>query len=343
MNAALFHEFGGPEVLRYESTADPRPGPGDALVRVRACGVNHVELDVRAGNSRMPIALPAILGLEFAGDVVDLGTGAPTGLSVGQKVVVPYTLPCLLCTYCQTGRDNLCERRQLHGVTRPGGYAELVTTDARLLLPLPEGLSYSDAAAGQVAFSTAWHVLLTRGRLTPDQTVLIQSAGSGVGSAGIQVAKLAGARVIATSSSSEKLERIRELGADHALDHTRMDFVDVVLDLTGGRGVDVVLQHVGGELFERCLRCLKPDGIAVVVGGHAGEVVPLDIIPLFRRQLQIIGSSRATRREIERILSLLADGTFRPVVDRELPLRDAAVAHQLLAERKAVGKLVLIP
>jgi NADPH:quinone reductase-like Zn-dependent oxidoreductase len=343
MKAARVHEFGGPEVLQYESAPDPRAAQGEALIRVRACGINHVELDIRAGISRMPMGLPAILGLEFAGEVVALGEGTDGALGVGEKVVVPYTLPCLRCGYCQSGRDNLCERRQLHGVTRAGGYADLVTTDARFLMCLPSGLSFEDAAAGQVAFSTAWHVLLTRGKLAPGQTVLIQSGGSGVGSAGIQVAKFAGARVIATSSTDEKLQRIRELGADHALNHERADFMEEVLRLTDGRGVDLLMQHVGGDLFDRSLRCLRPDGIAVVVGGHAGEVVPLDIIPLFRRQLQIIGSSRATQREIETVLRLLAQGTFRPVIDRALDLREASSAHQLLAERKVFGKLVLIP
>ena len=199
MNAALIHEYGDESVFRYEPVHDPVPGPGEALVRIRAIGINHVELDVRAGISRMPLALPAILGLECAGEVVSAPPGAPAAL--GARVAVAYTVPCWNCEYCQTGRDNICRRRDLLGVTRPGSYAELVAVPARALLPLAETVSFTAAAATQIAFSTAWHVLVNRAQLRAGQTVLINAAGSGIGSAGLQVARFAGARIIATASS----------------------------------------------------------------------------------------------------------------------------------------------
>lgn len=340
MNAARIHQFGPPEVLRYEAVPDPVPAPGEALVRVRAIGINHVELDVRAGISRMPLELPAILGLECAGEVITAPAGSPVG--PGTRVAVSYTVPCWACEYCQTGRDNICLQRDLLGVTRPGSYAELVAVPARALLPLAGSVSFTAAAAAQIAFSTAWHVLMNRAGLRAGQTVLVNAAGSGIGSAALQVARFAGARIIATASSEEKLDRARPQ-ADYVVNYTRAGWWREVLELTEGRGVDVVMSHVGGDEFAGSFEAVKNDGAIIVVGGHSDETVPLDLIRLFRRQVRIIGSSRATQAELATVMDLLGRGVFRAVIHAEHSLRDIGAAHRTLASRSAFGKVVVLP
>ena len=341
MKAVRFHEFGGPEVLLFEDVPDPEPLPGEALIRVRAAAINHVDLDVRAGISRMPIPLPHVPGLEFAGEVAAVRGGG--NIKEGDRVWAPYTMPCRRCEFCLTGRDNSCDDRDTFGLTRQGGYAELVAAPADSLRPLPDALSFEDAAAVQIAASTAWHVLINRASLRAGQTVLIHAAGSGIGSAAVQIASLAGAVVFATASTDEKLRRAEELGARRLINYARDDFAERVMDLTGGRGVDVIMEHVGGDVFTKSLECLKKDGVMVVVGGHAGEVAALDIIPFFRRQLRLVGSSRATQRELDTVMGLAAEGALKPVVYRALPLAEAAAAHRIVDSREAFGKVLLLP
>lgn len=340
MKAVRIHEFGPEEVLLYEEAPNPVPTDGEALVRVVAAALNHVDLDVRAGTSRMRLDLPAILGLEFAGEVAALPPSAGTDIAEGDPVAVTYTIPCRACGYCRTGRDNICSHRQLFGVTRPGGYAEFVAAPIGALIPLPDGFSPVAAAASQVAFSTAWHVLITRARLRTAQTVLIHAAGSGIGSAALQVASVAGARIIATASDSEKLTRALRF-ADEGIDYTDPQWPQHVLDLTEGRGVDVVMSHVGGDEYAGSMEVVKADGVVVIVGAHGGEVVPLDLVSFFRREVRQIGSSRATRSEIEHVLGLAARGVFEPQIHRTYPLEEAATAHRDLASRGVSGKLIL--
>ena len=343
MKAAWFRQFGGPEVLVHEEAPDPEPGPGEALVHVRAVGVNHVDLDMRAGISRFPITLPHIMGLEYAGEIRAIGhPGSP--FNEGDRVWVTNRLPCGSCEYCLTARDNLCSgggprgRRALGG-----GYAELASVPLSNLRRLPSHVSFEDAAAAPIAFGAAWHVLINRAGLRAGETVLIQAAGSGIGTAAVQVARLAGATVITTASSDEKLQRVRELGADHLINYTQEDFAQRVLDLTGGGGVDVIMEHVGGEVFTKSLECVKRDGTVVTVGGHGGEVVPFDIIPFFRNELRLIGSSGATLQDLETVMGLVFQGKLRPVIYRTLPLSQAAEAHRILDSREVFGKVLLLP
>lgn len=343
MRVSWFHHHGGPEVLVCEDAPTPIPGPDEALIRVRATGVNHVDLDVRAGTSRVPLKFPHILGREFAGEVAALGSPR-SGFREGDRVWVACRLPCERCEFCLTGRDNLCERGGYFGMDIPGGYAEYVKVPVRTLNALPESLGFEEAAASQIAFGTAWHVLINRGGLRAGQTVLIQAAGSGIGSAAVQVARLAGARVIATASSDAKLERARQLGADEGINYTReADFDQKVLALTEGRGVDLVMEHVGGEVFTRSLSCLRTDGTMVTVGAHAGEVVPLDIIPFFRRQLKLVGSKNASLAELREVMGMVAAGRLKPVIHARFPLERADEAHRAVDSRDLFGKVLLTP
>ena len=343
MKAAWFRQYGGPEVLTYEDAPDPEPAPGEVLVRVRSAGVNHVDLDIRAGVSRFSVSFPHILGLEYAGEVAAVrqpGSNFPgSRFKEGDRVWVSPRVACESCEYCLTGRDNLCRV-----APRPsGGYCELVSVPASCLHPLPDNASFDDAAASQVAFGTAWHVLMTRAGLRAGETVLIQAAGSGIGSAGIQVAHLAGATVITTASSDEKLRKALDLGADHTINYRQEDFPEKVMELTGGKGVDVVMEHVGGEVFTKSLECLKKDGAIITVGGHGGEVVPFDIIPFFRSEHRLIGSAMWTRHELNQVMGLVFSGTLKPVIHQALPLSQAAEAHRLVDSREFIGKVLLNP
>ncbi len=342
-DVAWFHRFGGPEVLVHGETAVPSPARGEAVVRVRATGINHVDLDVRAGTSRIPLAFPHILGREFAGEVAAVGDPA-SPFREGDRVWVACRVPCAACEFCLSGRDNLCERGGYFGMDLPGGYAQYVKVPLSTLQPLPPQVSFQDAAASQIAFGTAWHVLINRGGLRAGHTVLIQAAGSGIGSAAIQVAKLAGATILATASSDQKLQRAGALGAHHLINYsTEKNFVPRVLELTGGKGVDVVMEHIGGEVFTRSLECLRTDGTIVTVGAHAGEVVPFDIIPFFRRQLRLVGSKNATLPELRTVMGLVAEGKLKPVIHAAFPLAEAAEAHRVVGSRDIFGKVLLLP
>ncbi|MDA0983753.1 MAG: zinc-binding dehydrogenase [Proteobacteria bacterium] len=342
MKVSWFHKYGGPEVLVCEETRQPAPGAGEAVVRVRAVGINHVDLDVRSGSSRIPLSFPHILGREFTGEIAAVGD-AKSPFKEGDRVWVSCRVPCAACEFCLTGRDNLCERGGYFGMDLPGGYAEYVKVPLSTLQPLPSHVSFQDGAASQIAFGTAWHVLINRGGLRAGNTVLIQAAGSGIGSAAIQVARLAGATIFATASSEHKLQRARELGAHHVINYSKDNFAERVLELTGGKGVDVIMEHIGGEVFTRSLECLKMDGVIVTVGAHAGEVVPFDIIPFFRKQLRLVGSKNASTTELRTVMGMVAEGKLKPVIHAAFPLAQAAQAHRVVDSRDIFGKVLLLP
>lgn len=342
MKAVVFHEFGGLDVLVVKEVDDPRPGPGDVVIDITASAINHLDVDVREGVSRFPVELPFILGVEVVGKVSELGEGVDNW-QVGDRVMAYLMDTCGKCHYCATGRESLCLTPGFISFSTSGGYAEKLACSARHLIRVPDEVSDVDAAAVQVAFGTAWHMLFTRARLQPAETVMINSVGSGIGSAAVQLAKLAGAFVIGNASSDDKLEFATGLGMDVGINYKRQDVVEEVMRATDGAGVDVVFEHVGGENFQFALDSLAKDGRLVTCGAHAGEVVPFDVIPFFRAQKSVIGSFVFTREEVAKCLDLAARGRIKPLVDATFPLDQARDAMALMERREHFGKIVLLP
>ncbi len=341
MHAIVMHKRGGPEVLTFEPAfPEPVVEPDDVLVRVRACGLNRVDLFTREGEQGVRPPLPHILGMEVAGDVAVVGENVRS-VQVGDRVLVPPSTPCGQCEWCRRGAANICRNQQVLGRTRHGGYAEFVSVPAAGLLPLPASLSYQQAAAIVVAFGTAWHMLVTRARVQPGETVLVLAAGSVVGTAAIQVARRFGCRVIATASSDEKLARAQALGADAVINYSQERFDRRVRRLTDGRGVDVVIEHVGADTWQHSVAAVAPLGRIVTCGSTTGRWGNTDLWSLFGKEISLLGSFGATREELLTLLPLVVDGTFKTVIDRVFPLEAAAEAHAYMAERQQFGKLVL--
>lgn len=340
MKAVRFHEFGNADVLKVEEIDEPKPGPGEVTVAIKASALNHLDVDVRAGISRFPVSFPHTLGIEVAGDIIELGDGVE-GWSVGDRVN-PYVMaPCGQCRFCRTGRESICLEPGFISFSTGGGYAEQVAVNANQLIRIPDSVSYEEAAAVQVAFGTAWHMLFTRGRLAAGESVLVNAVGSGIGSAAVQLASHMGAFVLGNASSKDKLDRAAELGLDVGINRLEEDIAARVMEVTEDRGVDLVFEHVGGEMFQASLDSLSNDGRLVTCGGHAGEVVDLDIIPLFRTQKSVIGSFVYTREEVDRCYALAARGAIKPLVHATFPLDDAADAMRMMERREQFGKIVL--
>jgi NADPH:quinone reductase-like Zn-dependent oxidoreductase len=340
MRAIRIHQRGGFEQLRYEEAPLPRLATNEVLVRVRACALNHLDLMVRDGQWSAVAPFPIIPGLEAAGEVAEIGE-AVSGVGVGQRVLVSPTIACGTCPYCRGDQDNLCKRLRIFGLHMDGGYAEYVKAPPGNLIPLPAHLSYADAAATPVAFGTAWHMLVRRAALKHEDVVLVLAAGSGVGSAALQIAKYFGCRVIATVGSDAKAEKARALGADETINHCREQVRPAVLRMTGRRGVDVVVEHVGGDTWESSLASLAPNGRLVTCGTTTERMGATDIRNLFLKQLTVIGSYAATRKDLLTVFELVSEGKLKPAIDRCFPLCEAAAAQQYLANREQFGKVVL--
>ena len=340
MRAVVFHEHGGPEVLRYEERPDPKIRAGEVLVEVRACALNHLDVWARAGLPGIEIPLPHILGNDIAGVVREAGE-VVDWVRPGDEVLLQPGVSCGHCRECLRGADNLCPEYDILGYRRDGGYAELVAAPGVGVVPKPEGLSWAEAAALPLTLLTAWHMLVARARVQPGEDVLIHAAGSGVGSIGIQVARLRGARVIATAGSEEKLEKARALGADEVVNYTREDWPREVRRLTAKQGVDVVFEHTGAATWPGSIQCLKKDGRLVTCGATSGYDARTDLRQVFYRHLDLLGSFMGSKSELLDAMRFVARGQIRAVVDRTLPLADARRAHELMADRAQFGKLVL--
>jgi NADPH:quinone reductase-like Zn-dependent oxidoreductase len=340
MKAIVYAEHGGPEVLKYTDAPAPVIGPGEVLVRVRACALNHLDLWLRRGVPSLKIPLPHIPGSDVAGEVARVGAGV-TNVKVGERVMLQPGISCGQCEKCLAGEDSLCRDYKILGEMVDGGCAEFVKAPAINCVAIPEGVSLENAAAFPLVSLTAWHMLITRAKLKPAETVLVLAAGSGVGSAAIQIAKASGAWVIATAGSDAKLARVRELGADQTINHSTQKIATEVKRLTGRRGVDVVFEHVGEATWNESIRSLVPGGRLVTCGATAGYNGNIDIRYLFTRQIALLGSFMGSKSDLLAALEFLKRGLLKPVIDVVLPLEKCAEAHRRLENREQFGKIVL--
>ena len=340
MKAVIFSEHGGPEVLRYAERPEPEMGPEEVLIRVRACALNHLDLWVRRGMPGIAIPMPHIPGSDIAGEVARVGANV-VGVKAGERVLLSPGISCGQCVHCLKGNDNFCRQYTLFGYRVDGGYAEYVRSPAVNAIPIPAKLGFEEAAALSLVFLTAWHMLITRAQLKPDETVLVLGAGSGVGSAAIQIAKVAGARVIATAGSELKLQKAKELGADDVFLHTIKHWSREVKRLTERRGVDVVVEHVGEATWQESLASLAVGGRLVTCGATTGYDGRIDLRYLFSRHLSILGSYMGSKAELYSVLDLVNRGLVKPVIDTVMPLEKASDAHARLEKREQFGKIVL--
>jgi NADPH:quinone reductase-like Zn-dependent oxidoreductase len=341
MFAATFREYGGAEVMRWEEIPDPALTPDGVIVEVHACGLNHSDLDSRAGTSRWRFTFPWVLGAEFAGVVAEIGAEVE-GVRPGDPVTAYQQYSCGTCSRCISWRQDLCKRFVVFGTDQWGGYGELVHVPARAVIELTSNDDLVTAAAAQCVVSTAWSLVVSVAGIRPGEIVLVPSASGGVASAAVQCAKIAGATVIATVGAPEKIEPVSALGADVVVSYRNVSIRDVVADVTGGRGVDAVIDTVAGPLFGEHLSSLREDGRLATCGAHAGEVVDLDVVELFRHGWRVLGFRVATPEEIRTSLALALDGRIRVPIAERFALSDAADAHRFMDERRHVGKIVLV-
>jgi NADPH:quinone reductase-like Zn-dependent oxidoreductase len=342
MKAIAIRAHGGPEVVSLEELPDPVAGPGQVRVAVKAAALNHLDIWVREGWQGLKLSFPHVLGSDAAGVLDEVGPGVH-GWKAGDAVVVNPSLGCQRCERCLSGEENLCRRFAILGEHVSGGQAEKLVVPARNVLARPANLSFEQAAAIPLTFMTAWHALVARARVRPGETVLVQAAGSGVGTAAVQIARLLGARVIATAGSEAKLARARELGADEVVNYEAQDLVQEVKRLTDRKGVDVVFEHVGKKTWEKSILAAGVGGRIVTVGATTGHDPLTDLRHVFYRQLSILGSTMGTAGELAEVLRFVEAGKLRPVIDRVLPLASAAEGQALLANRAQFGKIVLVP
>ena len=341
MKAVIFEQHGGPNVLRLAEVPDPQIKANEVLVEVRACALNHLDVWVRNGLPGIKIPLPHILGNDVAGVVREVGE-LVTWVNPGDEVMLQPGVSCGHCAECLAGRDNMCRDYDIIGSGRDGGYAELVAVPGINVIPKPKNLTWEEAAALPLVTLTAWHMLVTRADVQPGEDVLVHAAGSGVGSLGIQIANLLGARVITTASSAEKLAKARELGADVGVDYTREDWHKEVRRLTNGRGVDVVFEHTGAATWPGSILSLKKGGRLVTCGATSGFDAKTDLRHLFYRHLTILGSMMGSKADLLAAMKFIESGMIRAVVDQILPLSQARKAHELMEDRAQFGKLVLM-
>jgi len=343
MKALAFNEFGGPDKLRLQDVPDPKITPNDVLVRVKACALNHLDIFVREGIPALKTPLPFWTGCDIAGEIAEVGAHAQ-GVKVGDRVAVNPNLTCGRCEFCAQGEDSLCVKYGILGEHVRGGLAEYVAVRADNVLPLPAKVSFEEAASFVLTNMTAWRMVVTQGQVRPGQDVLVIGVGGGVSSTAVQIARLCGARVIVTSSDDAKLEKARALGAEVGINYKKNPaWVKDVFEATGKRGVDVVIENVGAATWKDSIRSLKGGGRLVTCGATSGNVGETLIPLVFWKQVHIIGSTMANRKEFPDVMSQFFGGRLKAIIDEVVPLKDGAAAQQRLAEGKQFGKIVLTP
>src|SRR6185437_1491942 len=342
MQAVVLRDYGGFDRLRLEETETPTIGAGEILIRNHAVGVNHCDTDVRRGIFGLAQNFPHVMGVDSAGEVAAVGPGVQT-FAVGDRVSPHFLLNCGNCRNCVAGRENICLSAGVLGVTTWGTYAEFVKVPAHNAVRLPENLSFDDAVAAQIPFATAWESLIEVGRLAAGETLLVNAAGGGVGSAGIQIAKLAGATVIAATGADDKFAAARALGADAVVNYEKTKIAEAVMALTGGLGVDLAFDTVGGARLHDSIAALAQGGRVVSAGAHGGEHVDIDVIELFRKHISLHGCGRSTKAIVMKVLDLVAAGRLKPVIFKAFDLGEAGEAHRVLESRNFFGRMLMHP
>lgn len=346
MKAVVFHEHGSSDVLRYEDFPDPVLRDDQVLVDVKAVALNHLDLFVRGGIPGLQLELPHILGSDISGTIKETGRNVAKELQPGQRIIVDPGKSCGVCEYCIRGEESLCANYGIIGEHYPGGYSDLMAVDKQNVIPVPDHvkLGFEELAATPLTFMTAWRMLVQKARVRPGDDVLVIGIGGGVAIAALQIAKVAGARVFVTSSSNVKLEKAFELGATIGINYkSNPDFHKEVWTLTNRRGVDIVVDSVGEATWEKSLRSLTKGGRLVTCGATSGPNVITNLNLVFWKQLEILGSTMASRSELREVLKLVWDDKLTPVVDSVLPLSKAKEAHERLAKGEQFGKIVLKP
>ncbi len=340
MLAAVIREHGERDVVLLEQVPIPQPGADEVRLEVHACALNWLDVGIRRGPQFGAIPLPLTTGVDISG-VVDAVGANVSGWKAGDQVTLYSLVTCGDCEFCRSGDVTVCPEHQIIGEHINGGLAEYVIAPARNLIRKPVNLSHIEVAALPVVAMTAWHMLITVARLQAGETVFIPGAGGGVASMGIQIAKHAGARVIASTSTADKMRKAHELGADHVVNYRESDWLQRVLDATDGRGVDVVQDNVGGKTWADSLRTLARNGRLVVCGSHSGKQFELAIPQIYHRQLSILGANGGTYTELVAALELADLGILRPVIDTVLPLSQIHEGHRILEEHDHFGKVVM--
>lgn len=355
MKAVLFRQHGGPEVLEYADFPTPEPKPGEALIRLRAASLNRMDVMVRNGWAGLKLELPHIPGADGAGEVAALNLLLPKGeelgmregaqefreLEIGDSVVINANFGCGQCEFCLDGRDNMCLNWHLLGETIRGTYAEFVAVPIKQLYKLPKDFDFHHAAASALVYQTAWHSLVTRGKIQKGETILIVGAGGGVNTASIQIAKYLGARVVVVGSDAKKLELAESIGADVLIDRSKEeDWSKAVFLATNKRGVDAVVDNVG-TTFMQSLRALRKGGRLLTVGNSGSPRFEIDNRYMFAKHLSILGSTMSTLAEFKEVMDLVVAGELKPVMDKTFPLKDAALAQERLWKNENFGKITL--
>jgi D-arabinose 1-dehydrogenase-like Zn-dependent alcohol dehydrogenase len=345
MKAMVVHQPGGTEVLRLERVADPIAGPKDVIIKVDACGVCFHDIVTRNGTLKFGVQMPCILGHEISGTVVDVGRDVRAFQRGDRVATVQRYHICGACRYCRTGRETLCPERKFTGDWgMVGGYAEYVAIEDDNVALVPEGVELQDAAIVACAIGTILNAIREIGKLQPGETALVTGAGGGLGMHAIQLARLAGALVIAQTTSPEKTDQIRALGAHTVIVHSRgEDFSNAVKKANGGLGVDVAIDNVGSQLFESIRRSMGIGGRWIMIGQLTGEFVPFNPAQLFLKNISMLSATSTTRKQLDDCLALVARGVIKPFVSLALPLEQAAQAHELVETGKSSGRIVLRP
>ncbi len=342
MKAVRVHESGGVDKFIYEDAPDPQPSHNDVLVRVKGCALNHLEAWAAKTSAGTTYPRPRILGADVAGVIEAVGDSV-SGVEIGAEILLSPGTSCGKCLACLSAKDNLCASYSIIGQRDDGGLAELVVAPAVNVIPKPENLSFEEAAAIPLVFVTVWHMLITRANVQRGETVLVNAAGSGVGTAAIQVAKLLGARVIASAGSDAKLAKARELGADETINYNTSELAEEARRLTDGRGVDAVVENVGTQIFEGSIRAMARNGRLVTCGATAGPNATLNVTRFFLQHQTLLGSFMGTKAELLQAMPYFASGQIRPVVDKVFPLKEIKPALERMLNREQFGKIVLAP